>query len=175
MKRALIVILVMLFAALAWAQKNPENTPAAAQPAFSYQPTPQEAELIRLSREWMDAALVKQDEKRLRELMAPEYNLQIFDASRAPQPLAQWMEARRSRLKDIRFEYTSINARVFGNTAVVYSTFVWSGKYDGKEFQDSGLVVDVWKKKQGRWQVISRRSAGMQMLGAILKSAQAAR
>src|SRR5947207_7901499 len=66
-------------------------TPAASQAVFDYQPTAEEGELIRLSREWMDAALQRRDERRLRELMSQDFKLQIWDASRAPQPLEAWL------------------------------------------------------------------------------------
>ena len=68
-------------------------TPAASQPKFDYKPSSEESELIRLSQEWMDAALFRKDEKRLREIMAPDFTLQIWDASRAPQPLEAWLDA----------------------------------------------------------------------------------
>src|SRR5579864_8535770 len=51
----------------------PPRTPAAAQPSSTYQPTPDEEVLIRLSQEWMHVALVEKDERRLRSLMAPEF------------------------------------------------------------------------------------------------------
>ncbi len=150
--------------------QNPTNTPAATQAQQEYRPTTEEAELIRLSRDWMDAALVRSDEKKLRELMNPAFTLQIFDASRAQQSLEEWMRTRETRLKDIKFEYLSISARVFGRTGVVYSTFRWSGQLDGKPFKDAGVMVDVWERRNGTWKVVSRRSAGQHVLGGVSKS-----
>lgn len=43
------------------------STPAASQKRSVYNPSPEERELIHLSEEWMDAALRRKDEKRIRE------------------------------------------------------------------------------------------------------------
>lgn len=150
-------------------QSSTPATPAASQPAVAYVPTPEEKELIQLSQEWMDAALRRKDEKRLRELMAPEYTLQIWDASRAPQPLEAWLHTLKNRLDKIEFEFSGLNVRVFGDVAVVYSRFWWKGTMDGKAFVDSGFLADVWVKKGGKWQVVARRSAPQQQIQDVLK------
>jgi len=140
------------------------TTPAASQAIAVYNPTVEESELIRLSQEWMDEALNKKNEKRLREIMAPEFTLQIWDASRAPQPFAKWLDTLKNRLAQVDFKYSGLNAQVFGETALVYSRFWWKGTLDGKPFADSGFIVDVWAKRKGKWQVVSRRSAPQQQI-----------
>src|SRR3982751_5546223 len=102
MKLLLSFTILMLAAGTCMSQENKKtetpSTPAASQPKSVYNPTAEEAELISLSHEWMDEALNKKNEKRLREIMAPEFTLQIWDASRAPQPFAQWFETLKNRL-----------------------------------------------------------------------------
>ena len=140
------------------------QTPAATQPEVAYVPTQQEAELIRLSREWMHVALIEKDELKLRKLMAPEFTLQIWDASRAPQVLESWLNMLLHRLSDLELEYTSLSARVFGEVGIVYSAFSWSGTMDGNAFSDSGFMADFWSKQSGFWQVVARRSAPQQQI-----------
>lgn len=142
----------------------PPRTPAAAQPPEIYRPTPDEAELIRLSREWMEIALVEKDEQQLRGLMAPEFTLQIWDASRAAQGLNSWMQVLLHRLADVELEYTSLSAQVFGSIGVVYSTFWWTGMMDGQPFADSGFITDIWSRESGSWRVVARRSAPQQQI-----------
>ena len=144
----------------------PPRTPAAAQPLTPYRPTPDEAELIRLSREWMQIALEK-DEQRLRCLMAPEFTLQIWDGSRSAQDLDSWMHVLLHRLADVKLEYTSLSAQVFGSMGVVYSTFWWTGTMDGQPFTDYGLMADIWSRVSGSWRVVARRSAPQQQLRRI--------
>ncbi len=140
------------------------RTPAAAQPPSTYQPTPDEAELIRLSQEWMHAALVDKDERRLRAMMAPGFTLQIWDASRAAQDLESWMQMLLRRLDGMALEYTSLSARVFGDIGIVYSAFSWKGTMDGQPFTDAGFMADVWSRQSGSWQVVARRSAPRQQV-----------
>lgn len=147
------------------------QTPAASQPIFESHPSPEERELIRLSHAWMELALVHRDERALRELMSPEFSLQIWDASRSPQPLEAWLGMLHQRLEVAAFEYFGINARVFGHLGVVYSRFRWKGTLDGSPFQDAGFMTDVWIRQHGRWQVLSRRSAGRQQIAALEESA----
>ncbi|MGH9555327.1 MAG: nuclear transport factor 2 family protein [Terriglobales bacterium] len=146
-------------------RKHP-HTPAASQPTEEYKPTPEEAELIRLSREWMDAAIAR-DWGKLDAIMAPEFTLQAWDATRRPQPRDQWMEALRTRLKDWKIDFTAMSARVFGDFAVVYSRYRWAGALDGQPFEDGGLMVDVWQRRAGRWMVVARRSAGQQQIEKV--------
>jgi hypothetical protein len=140
------------------------RTPAAIQPASTYQPTPDEADLIRLSEEWMRIGLTKKDEHRLRILMAPEFTLQVWNASRAAQGIDAWLKTLSERLTDVEFRYTSLSAQVFGDIGVVYSAYCWKGFMEGEPFADSGFLTDVWSRQSGSWQVVSRRSAGQQQI-----------
>ena len=142
----------------------PPHTPAASQPAAPYVPTPDEAELLHCSREWMRIALEEKDETQLRRLMAPEFTLQVWDATRSAQNLDTWMHALQHRLSDIEFEYTSSTAQVFGDIGVLYSAFWWKGAMDGQPFTDCGFMADVWSRRSGAWQVVARRSASLQQI-----------
>jgi len=148
----------------------PPRTPAAGQPSSTYRPTPDEAALIRLSQEWMQIALVEKDEQRLRDLMAPEFTLQIWDASRAAQDLDAWMSTLLHRLAAVEFKYTSLSARVFGDVGIVYSAFWWQGTMDGQSFKDTGFMADVWSRASGSWRVVARRSAPQQQVQQLQPS-----
>lgn len=140
------------------------RTPAAIQPQAAYEPTVEESELIHFSREWMRLALIEKDEPRLRTIMAPNFTLQIWDASRSAQDLDMWMHTLLHRLSDIQFEYTSLSASVFGDIGLVYSTFWWRGMMDEQPFTDAGFMADVWSRSSGSWRVGSRRSAPQQQI-----------
>jgi hypothetical protein len=168
MKLLLSLIVLMFASGTLMSQANDKtqtpSTPAASQAKTVYNPTAEESELIRLSQEWMDEALNKKNEKRLREIMDPEFTLQIWDASRAAQPFAKWLDTLKNRLAKVEFNYSGLNVNVFGNTAVVFSRFWWKGTMDGEPFTDSGFIADVWVKRKGKWQVVSRRSAPQQQI-----------
>ena len=145
-------------------------TPAAAQAATAYAPSQEEAELLQLSNEWMDVALKLKDELQLREIMAPEFTLQIWDAARAPQSLDMWLNTTLHRLEKIMFTYAGLNARVFGDAAIAFSRFSWSGFLDGQPFTDRGFIADFWERRVGRWQVVSRRSAPLQQIRELTET-----
>jgi hypothetical protein len=144
MKLLLSLIVLMFASGTLMSQANDKtqtpSTPAASQAKTVYNPTAEESELIRLSQEWMDEALNKKNEKRLREIMDPEFTLQIWDASRAAQPFAKWLDTLKNRLAKVEFNYSGLNVNVFGNTAVVFSRFCSSltcgssGKGSGRLF-----------------------------------------
>jgi hypothetical protein len=112
----------------------------------------------------MHVALVEKDERRLRSLMAPEFTLQIWDASLAAQDLDTWMHTLLQRLAAVELKYTSLSARVFGDIGIVYSAFWWKGTMDGQPFTDAGFMADVWSRLSGSWQVVARRSAPQQQV-----------
>ena len=142
---------------------NAPQTPAAIQTVVDYLPSPVEAELLHLSQQWMDA-IRPLDEKRLREILAPDFTLQIWDATRARQSIESWMHMATNRLKVASFAYSGLNAQVFDDTALVFSRFAWSGHVDGNPFSDHGFMTDFWQKRDGKWRVVARRSAPIQQI-----------
>ena len=66
------------------------QTPAASQDRIGYEPTGDEAELIRLSCLWMETAQRLRDDvvlEALHQIMAPDFTLQVWDAQRTALPL----------------------------------------------------------------------------------------
>lgn len=118
----------------------------------------------------MRVALVEKSELKLRTLMAPEFTLQIWDASRASQTLEAWLHMLLHRLNDLKFEYISVSAKVFGDVGIVYSAFNWSGTMDGNAFSDSGFMADFWAKQGDSWRVVARRSAPQQQIRQLRTS-----
>src|SRR5262249_5514797 len=127
-----------------------------------------EAELIRLSRFWMEIAVKPRDEaatQTLRQIMAPDFALQVWDARRAAVSLEAWLE---NRIGDgSRFSYDSLNAQVIGDIGVVYSRFWWSGSLRGEPFFDKGFLLDLWRRAGQSWQVFSRRSAPIEQIAQL--------
>src|SRR5882724_2308024 len=87
-------------------QHDSPKTPAASQAAVEYRPTAEEGVLIDLSRRWMQTAMKRPRDEvvlgELREIMAPDFQLLIWDARRAPMPLASDRVPRRPGLRGHR-------------------------------------------------------------------------
>lgn len=50
------------------------------------------------------------------------------------------------------------NVRVYGDTAVVNSKVRMTGATKGQPFDNELLLIHVWVKKQGRWQLVAHQT-----------------
>ena len=126
--------------------------PAASEPVDD--PGTDAAQVIAAEKAWADAALAR-DRKVLEELTGQELSQANWDGSR-PTPRSQWLENLLTRLEFQHLEISGHNAQVFGDMAVVTSRFSWEGKLSGQPFAAKGVLMDVWRKRDGRWQAVFR-------------------
>ena len=119
--------------------------------------TIQAAELVHLSKTWMDA-MMKHDSMKLETIMAAEYNLKKGDGT-VVADRAMWLNNLYNHLKISKFEQSGISAQVYGNIGIVTSMYTWAGTMRNNQFASKGYVTDVWLKRNNRWQVVSRTSA----------------
>jgi hypothetical protein len=127
------------------------------QPAAAAGP---EAELVSLTNAWTDAILAK-DRVRLDALMAPDFALYGWGDGSRSVPRALWLENLFQHLRIAEYEHSAIVARVYGDVAMITSKYYWRGSFLEKPFENHGYVVDVWRRGNGRWQVVSRTSVGL--------------
>jgi len=119
--------------------------------------TVQAAELVQLSKTWMDA-MMQHDSAMLENIMAAEYKLKKGDGT-VVMERAGWLNNLFHNLKISRFEQTAINAQVYGNIGIVTSMYSWAGTMHNNPFDSKGYITDVWLKRNNRWQIVSRTSA----------------
>lgn len=115
-------------------------------------------ELIALQDEWM-AAWLRGDGDRLAEIIADEFTLtsarsdQLVDKQR-------WLAlATSGRVVGKSFEYRDFVVNVFGDAAVVKSRMDQVASVDGKPWNETFMLTDVWVRRAGRWQVVARHSS----------------
>ncbi|MEP6845454.1 MAG: nuclear transport factor 2 family protein [Panacibacter sp.] len=114
------------------------------------------AEVTRLSKLWMEAML-RHDSTTLNQLMAVDYKLKKGDGMVvAERP--DWLNNLYNNLKITSFEQTDISAQVYGDVGVVTSLYSWAGSFHDHAFDSKGYLTDVWVRRNGHWQVISRTS-----------------
>jgi hypothetical protein len=116
--------------------------------------TMQAAQLISLSKTWMDA-MMQLDSSKLETMMAGEYNLKKADGTIVMER-SMWLNNLFHHLKISRFDQSGLSAQVFGNVGIVTSLYSWSGTMNNNAFDSKGYITDVWVKRNNRWQVISR-------------------
>ena len=120
-----------------------------------------EAQLVDLSKSW-STAMNGHDRAKLEELMAPEFELHKWDNTRNI-ARAAWFDFLFNHIKISEFEQTAIVARVYGDVGVVTSKFpITRGTFDDKPMGElHGYLMDVWRRTNGRWQVVSRTSVDL--------------
>ena len=127
-----------------------------------------EAELIRLSKQWMDA-MQNHDSMGLIKLMSPDYYLQGWDtANNRITYRADWLFNLFNRIRITKFDQSSFKVQVFGDVGLVTSLYSWAGSFATNGFSNSGFILDVWMRKNNKWQVVSR-TAGIHPGGTVME------
>lgn len=117
-----------------------------------------EATLRRLQDDWMQA-WVDQDRDTLERILAPQFMLVPSSMADRPVTRDQWL-GMLERYTAEGFSYRSMLVRLFGEFAVVSSIGQPQGaRIDGADRSLAFFLVDVWQKRDGDWQVISRYSS----------------
>lgn len=115
-----------------------------------------EQEIIKLSNDWMIAAMVR-DEKALNKIVATEFKLGGTDLENPALSREIWMKNTMENLKIDSINYIKMRVDVIGNVAIVQSTFYWSVSFRNMPAKkDTVNLVDTWIERGGAWQVVSR-------------------
>ncbi len=74
-----------------------------------------------------------------------------------------WFDILFNHIKILEFEQTAIVAHVYGDAGVVTSQFpVTRATFDDKPMAElHGYLMDVWRRTNGHWQVVSRTSVDL--------------
>jgi ketosteroid isomerase-like protein len=151
MRQALVIVLGLVFSTSSLPSQKP-----ASQRALQAGLDTASAELVTLTTSWTNAVNAK-DYAKLESLMAPEFALYRWNGEvNARRP--DWLD----NLDHIEIkEYTvrDVSPKIYGELAVVTSVCTWSGVYgSGHPFHFNSIMVDTWRKTNGKWQVVARNS-----------------
>lgn len=141
MKKPLRLVLVLLASLLLVNAQNKE----------AYRNEKVAAELIALVRSW-DAALVKHDAATLDKLLAAEFTLSGL-------PKAAYLAHVKSPRNDIVSATSGeFDVRVYGDSAVLIAIDEIKSHSAGVETVEWWRYIDVWVKRDGRWQCVVTES-----------------
>lgn len=59
------------------------------------------------------------------------------------------------------YDKDDIKVRAYGDTAVASYRLTVKGEHEGVEISQQFRITDVWLRREGRWQIISRHTAVM--------------
>jgi len=114
-----------------------------------------EQELRNLVRTW-DESYVKGDTAALDRLLANEF---AFVGGLAK---AEYLASFKSRSTDLIIDSavsTDLHVQVYGNAAVLTGLDTIAGKNKGQPFVIKWLYMDVWIKRNGRWECVKTYSS----------------
>jgi len=151
-EQLLVISLAFLFYASPADAQQPANLPGeqAVQDTAS-------AELVKLTNAWTGAAIAK-DHAKLEALLAPEFALYRWDGA-VMAPRSEWLDnVDHIQIKELTVR--DISARAYGEFAVVTSHGIWAGAddRDRRPFNFHVIIVDTWRRTNGKWQAVARSS-----------------
>ena len=133
-----------------------------------------EGQITQLQKEWFQA-WIDHDETTLNRLVADDYIL-ITAGEGLQVSKKEWIRGALGRFAQKGYQYDEMSVRVYENAAV----FIWryteeatddlierlygqrpvrSGRDDGEPGSIQMFMTDVWIKREGSWQVVSRHAS----------------
>lgn len=115
-------------------------------------------EFLDLENAWA-AAWQKPDVEALKRILADDFTLTSSRSAGELMDKAAYIDAAVNRVKGSGYSFDRIKVRLYGDTAVVNAWFRQQATYDGQDWSGDFLLTDVWVKRDGRWQVVSRHAS----------------
>jgi ketosteroid isomerase-like protein len=115
----------------------------------------EELELIHLQHGWMEA-VKRRDIEYLEQLLGPEFILFTSRPGIEMRTRQQYLDVTKDRYTLESFEYVELDAHTYGDFGFVRSRYSQRGWMDDNERNQAFLMTDVWVKRDGRWQAVSR-------------------
>ena len=118
---------------------------------------PAEREIMALQHDWMKAVMAH-DETTLQQILADDFTLTSVHSGGELVGKAAYM-ASFGKVRNSRFSFRDVVIRIYGEMAVVNSRFHQQYAGESKESAGEFLLTDVWVKRDGRWQAVSRHAS----------------
>jgi len=112
-----------------------------------------------LEREWAQA-IADRDTDAARRLLADDFYLSsgIWRDREIEKPT--WIDTMVEQTETDSIEVHDVQARRFGDIAVVSCRVAWHARWWGDDISDDYLMTDVWRRERDGWKVAWRASAG---------------
>jgi|SRR4249919_73247 len=110
-----------------------------------------------LEESWMQA-WVQKDRATCEAILAEDFLL--TSARGILMPKADWLVTAMGTFNCTAFAWEQITVRSFGDTAIVHGRARQQATVSGQDWSGVFLVTDVWARRNGQWQVVSRHGTG---------------
>jgi ketosteroid isomerase-like protein len=127
--------------------KNPDRKPFG----------PEEREIMSLQHAWMKAVMAH-DAATLQQILADDFTMTSVHSGGELLGKAEYIGAF-GKVKHSLFSFRDVVIRIYGEMAVVNSRFHQQYPGESKESAGEFLLTDVWVRRDGRWQAVSRHAS----------------
>ena len=114
-----------------------------------------ERKLTQLEHQWLDA-VKERDLEQLERLLGEEFTLTTGRPGNEVRSRQEYLEIARDRYAIESFEFERLGVLPYGPVAVVRSRYRQTGSMDGADRSQAFLMTDVWVRRGGRWQAVTR-------------------
>jgi len=112
-------------------------------------------ELTRLQHAWMEA-VKRRDIEFLERLLGPEFILITGRPGIETRTRQQYLDVTRDRYTLKSFEYVELDVHAYGDFGFARSRYSQRGWMNDKQRNQAFLMTDVWVRRDGSWQAVSR-------------------
>jgi len=116
-----------------------------------------ETDISLLEQSWMDA-LVAKDRATCEHILADDFLL--TSARGTLMSKSEWIAGAMGPFVCSAFHWEQIQVRAFGDVAIVHGRSRQHASVAGQDWSGVFLVTDVWVRRNGQWQVVSRHGTG---------------
>jgi ketosteroid isomerase-like protein len=114
-----------------------------------------ERKLAQLERNWL-TAVKERDIERLERLLGDEFTLTTGRPGNEVRSRQEYLEVTRDRYVIESFEFEELEVHPYGHVALVRSRYRQVGSMDGDDRNQVFLMTDVFVRRGGRWQAVTR-------------------
>jgi ketosteroid isomerase-like protein len=114
-----------------------------------------ERRLSQLEHQWLEAVKAR-DVEHLDRLLGEEFTLTTGRVGNEVRTRQEYLEITRDRYVIESFEFEALEVLAYGHVALVRSRYRQTGSMDGEDRSQAFLMTDVWVRRGGRWQAVTR-------------------
>jgi len=109
-------------------------------------------------RDWMNA-VAKHDEAALRRIIADDFTMTSAFSTGELENKDSFVKNATQGVNGMSFEYHDTQVHMYGDTGIVKTRVKISYTFNGQDRSGDYMVTDVWVKRDGHWQVVTRHSS----------------
>jgi ketosteroid isomerase-like protein len=94
--------------------------------------------------------------ERLERLLGEEFTLTTGRPGNEVRSRSEYIDVTRDLYVIESFEFEELDVHVYGHVALVRSRYRQTGSLAGEDRSQAFLMTDVWVRRAGRWQAVTR-------------------